>query len=132
MDSFENDFFDGVKLEHLEFDIFSDEWQKLQAEIARNGWSIEEGLRYILAAGLRVIQSQQTWDDIESNKTDLQSELKRMQAERMQLDGRYAVMKFRAYQFMQAVKILEMKLNAAKTQMEGLLQLNHELRKRAR
>ena len=128
MDSFENDFFSGVKLEHIEFDILSDQWQALQAEIAENEWSLDEGLRYILAAGLRVIQSQQTWEDIESKRTDLGSELKRMQAERMQLDGRYAVMRFRAYQFMQAVKILDMKLNVAKVRIKGLVQLSKKLR----
>jgi len=128
MDSFENDFFSGVELEHIEFDILSDQWQALQAEIAENEWSIDEGLRYILAAGLAVIQNQQTWEDIESKKADLGSELKRMQAERMQLDGRYAVMKFRAYQFMQTEKILEMKLNVAKVRIEGLVQLSQKLR----
>jgi len=80
---FESDFFSGVELEHIEFDILGDQWQALQAEIAENEWSLDEGLRYILAAGLRVIQSQQTWEDIESKRTDLGSELKRMQAERM-------------------------------------------------
>jgi hypothetical protein len=51
-----------------------------------------------------------------------------MQAERMQLDGRYAVMRFRAYQFMQAVKILDMKLNVAKVRIKGLVQLSKNLR----
>jgi hypothetical protein len=55
----------------------------LQAEIAENEWSIDEGLRYILAPGLRVIQSQPTREDIESKRTDLGSELNHMQAERM-------------------------------------------------
>jgi hypothetical protein len=83
MDSFESDFFSGVELEHIEFGFLGDQWQALQAEIAENEWSLDEGLRYILAAGLRVIQSQQTWEDIESKRMDLGSELKRMQAERM-------------------------------------------------
>jgi len=55
----------------------------LQAEIAENEWSLDEGLRYILAAGLRVIQSRQTWEDVESGRSDdLARELKRLQAER--------------------------------------------------
>ena len=83
MDSFESDFFSGVELEHIEFDILSDQWQALQAEIAENEWSIDEGLRYILAAGLAVIQNQQTWEDVESGRSDLARELRGMQSERM-------------------------------------------------
>lgn len=83
MVSFESDFFSGVELEHIEFDILSDQWQALQAEIAENEWSIDEGLRYILAAGVAVIQNQQTWEDVESGRSDLAHELKRMQSERM-------------------------------------------------
>jgi hypothetical protein len=37
-------------------------------------------------------------------------------------------MRFHAYQFMQAVKILEMSLNVAKVRIEGLVQLSQKLR----
>jgi hypothetical protein len=39
--------------------------------------------------------------------------IEKLQQERMVLESRYAVMRYRAYHFMQAVKTLEMKYNSA-------------------
>lgn len=128
IESFEKDFFKGAQLEHIEFDLLNDQWEALKAEFSENEWPVEEGLRYILAAGLRVIQNENTLDDNKIDKLDPLIEIKKLQSERMRLDGRYAVMKYRTYQFMQAVQVLQWKLNAAKTEMEGLKQLIQKLR----
>jgi hypothetical protein len=65
-----------------------------------------------------------------SNKpeADVKAELNRLQAQRMQIDGRYVVKKFRTYQFMQDSRSLVAKWNACRKELEGLRQVNTFLR----
>ena len=128
--TFEADFFPDTKVEHLELDILNDMWQDLQAEIAENSWTVDEGLRFILAAGLAVLRAERQREQIKNKPlADVEAELDRLQRQRMQIDGRYAVMKFRTYQFMQDAKTLAIKLNICQTQLENLRNANELLRK---
>jgi hypothetical protein len=128
--TFEADFFPDTKVEHLELDILNDMWQDLQAEIAENSWTVDEGLRFILAAGLAVLRAERQREQVKNKPlVDLEAELDRLQRQRMQIDGRYAVMKFRTYQFMQDAKTLAIKLNICQTQLENLRNANELLRK---
>lgn len=110
----------GGRSVHIALDLLEEQWNALRAEFAANQWSEADGLRYVLAAGLRAIQDERAPQESE-----------RIQNERMQLEGRYAVMKYRAFQFMQAVQALEWKLNAARMEVDGLRQLNRQLRQQA-
>jgi len=128
--TFEADFFPDTKVEHLELDILNDMWQDLQAEIAENSWTVDEGLRFILAAGLAVLRAERQREQIKNKPlADVEAELDRLQRQRMQIDGRYAVMKFRTYQFMQDAKTLAIKLNICQTQLENLRNANELIRK---
>jgi len=128
--TFEADFFPDTKVEHLELNILNDMWQDLQAEIATNSWTVDEGLRFILAAGLAVLRAERQREQVKNKPlVDLEAELDRLQRQRMQIDGRYAVMKFRTYQFMQDAKTLAIKLNICQTQLENLRNANELLRK---
>ena len=128
--TFEADFFPDTKVEHLELDILNDMWQDLQAEIAENSWTVDEGLRFILAAGLAVLRAERQREQVKNKPlVDLEAELDRLQRQRMQIDGRYAVMKFRTYQFMQDAKTLAIKFNICQTQLENLRNANELLRK---
>ncbi len=129
-ESFENTFFQNVTYEHLEMDILSDMWHSLQQEFRSNGWTDEDGLRYTLAAGLAALQGKRFIEQLADKDADIKAAMERLQYERLQLEGRYAVMKYRAFHFMQAVKLLEMKLNVCHTQVEGLRQLNQQLQQR--
>ena len=127
--TFEADFFPDTKVEHLELDILNDMWQDLQAEIAENSWTVDEGLRFILAAGLAVLRAERQREQVKNKPLiDLEAELDRLQRQRMQIDGRYAVMKFRTYQFMQDAKTLAIKFNICQTQLENLRNANELLR----
>jgi hypothetical protein len=128
IEDFEKEFLDGLQMIHIELDLLKDQWDELKNEFQTNEWPDEEGLRFVLAAGLRAIQNQKTAETLVNDQTNLAAELERLQTERMYLDGRYAVMKFRAYQFMQACKTLEWKLNASKFEMKGLEEYNQKLR----
>jgi hypothetical protein len=128
--TFEKDFFPDTKIEHLELNILDDMWQELRAEIEANSWPVDEGLRFILAAGLYAIKTERRNEQTKSlSESDLKAELDRIQRERMQIEGRYAVMKFRTYQFLQDAKTLATKLNVWQTEVENLRKANELLRK---
>jgi hypothetical protein len=129
--TFEEDFFPDTKVEHLELNILNDMWQELQAEIAENSWTVDEGLRFILAAGLAELRAERQREQVKNKPlVDLEAELDRLQRQRMQIDERYSVMKFRTYQFLQDAKTLAIKLNICQTQLENLRQANELLRNR--
>jgi hypothetical protein len=128
--TFEQDFFPDTKTEHLELDILDDMWRDLQAEMDANGWQIDEGLRFILAAGLHAIKTERQREQTKNMlEEDLKAELDRLQRQRMQIEGRYAVMKFRTFQFFQDAKTLAIKLNVCHTDVENLRKANEILRK---
>jgi len=129
--TFEADFFPDTKVEHLELDILNDMWQDLQAEIAENSWTVDEGLRFILAAGLAALGAERQREQAKHMpEADLMKELERIQRQRMQIDGRYSVMKFRTYQFLQDAKTLSIKLNVCQTDVENLRKANELLRRK--
>lgn len=122
VDDFKRDFFPETERHTLSFDIASDDWRNIQATIAENGWETDDGLRYLLAAGLAYAQGQARLAALSHPNADLAAEVRQLWAERMQTESRYAVMKFRAFSFMQAVKLLEMKLNACRAELESVRQ----------
>jgi hypothetical protein len=113
----------------MELDVLNDLWQDLQSEFTLNEWPIQEGLRFTLAVGLAALRAERQRDvAAKTPQADLKVELDRLQRERMQIDGRYAVMKFRTYQFMQDSRSLAAKWNACRKGLEGLRQVNTFLR----
>lgn len=79
-----------------------------------------------MAAGLAFLRAGRLREEIE-NGTDPEPRLERMLRERMELDGRYAVMKYRTYQFLQDAKTLVMRWNACQMQLDALRVANKEL-----
>lgn len=119
-------FFADAEMRHIEFDLLEDIWQELKEEFAKNDWTEQEGLIFLLKAGLRAVRDEQMTKDITNSET--LGELRRAQMEQLLLEGRYAVMKYRAFQLLQAVKVLEWKLNAIMAENEGLLRANQMMR----
>ena len=129
--TFESEFFSGTRVEQLELKMLNDQWQELQAEFATNDWEIDEGLRFTLAAGLAALRAERRRHQLEDKpEADVRAEIGRIQAERMQLGGRYSVMKYRTYQFLQDARTLAMKLKACQSELDGLRQANQGLRRR--
>jgi hypothetical protein len=127
-DQFRRDFFPDTERHTLHFDITSDDWQTIQYLTAENEWGPDEGLRHLLAIGVAYVQGHLEIAAISHPDADLAAEVKRLQAERMSVESRYAVMKFRAYSAMQAAQLLEMKLNACKQEVDMLRKANELLR----
>lgn len=129
-DSLENELFPNSGIKQVEIQVLTDFWQEIKSEFEKNDWEEEEGVRFILAAGLASIQNERLREQIKKETSDSYLEFQRLQDERMHAYGRYAVMKYRCYQFMQASKTLEMQLNVCRVQVEGLRKVNEQLRAR--
>lgn len=127
-DDFQREFFPKTERHTLTFDVTSDDWGTIQHILTENEWERDDGLRHLLAAGIAYAQGRAQLAALNHPDADLAAEVRRLQAERMQVESRYAVMKFRAFNFMQAAKVLEMKLNACRSEIELLRKANEDLR----
>ena len=78
--------------------------------------AVEEGLRIILANGLTSLKQRQSEDERD------------IRVAYANLASQYSVMKFRAFQYLQAAQILDMKINALRSEREMLRQANESLR----
>ncbi len=124
LEQFEDDFFKNIEPVHLECSLLNDQWEQLKQEITENGWTNEEALQYFITMGLMAIKAMDEKEKITSNPDAEPEIIEKLQQERMVLESRYAVMRYRAYHFMQAVKTLEMKYNSAMTKIQILESLN--------
>ncbi len=121
IEDFRQRFFSDTQHHTLTVEITSDEWKALRDIIEQNGWEEADGLRFILATGKTYLQaagetteresmahvSQQVWNDT---------------------NAQLAVMKYRAFHFMEAARLLEMKLHALEEELKTLRQANERLR----
>lgn len=128
IEQFRQDFFPNSERHTVTFDILTEDWQVLESLFAENELSAEDGLRFTLAAGRAYLEAATRLAVLQHPEADLAREITRLQHERMQVESRYAVMKYRAYSFMQAAQLMEMKLNACRAELEGLRTRNQQLR----
>ncbi|GAP22320.1 hypothetical protein [Leptolinea tardivitalis] len=126
LEEFEENFFKDEKPVQLEFTLFHDQWEQLHNEIMENGWSNQEAIQYFLTIGLRTVHDLDQKEKIASGTGNEASLLDEALQERLLLESRYAVMRFRAYQFMQAAKTLEMKYNSALVRIQILENLTQK------
>jgi len=127
-DQFEKDFFQGAEVISVEVHLLTEQWGALKTVFVENEWSDDEGFQYVLAAGLSAIKNQEEALPETLGEEDQQKAIERLLRERIELESRYAVMRYRTYQFMQAAKVMEWKLNAARVELDGLKKANQRLR----
>jgi hypothetical protein len=120
--------FGGISSKHIEADIESDLWEKLTAEFSASGWSEAEGIRFALSAGLSFIKAERIREEVKGGENP-EPRIEQVLRERSELDGRYAVMKYRCYQFLQDARTYSMKLNACKGELERIKSAYQDLRK---
>ena len=113
---FAADFFADAGAIEARLVVLEELWRDLQALCIENEWSLEEGLRAVIANGSAYLRRRSDEGSIEAKCAYLD------------LSGQYSVMKFRTFQFMQAAQTLDMKLNAMRSELETLRQINERLR----
>ena len=132
-DVHENEFnesaFSNHKIIHLEVDILNDLWDALQAEFTENKWGPQDGLRYVLAAGLVYLQAGFLNSD-ESQEQNIRFKWIDILRKRIAMDGHYAVLKYRAHQLEADVKTKAEKLDAYQKELELLRDTQPELYKK--
>jgi hypothetical protein len=128
IEDFRRQFFPNTEHHTLTLEITSDDWTVLCQIIEENEWVQDEGLRYILAAGRTYVQVNAAMAQLESPDVDRTDEMQKFQQELIDMHSQLAVLKFRAFHFMQAVQVLEMKLNACEVEKKLLRQANEKLR----
>ncbi len=109
-------FFPQTGVVEVNLTLLDDLWRDVQALCAENEWSLEEGLRIVFANGLAYLKRRSDEGSIEAKRDYLD------------LSAQYSVMKFRAFQFMQAAQTLDMKLNGTRSELELLRRANEDLR----
>jgi hypothetical protein len=129
-EDFRRQFFPNTEHHTLTLDMTSDDWAALRQIIEENEWERDEGLRYILAAGRAYVQVSAETARLEHPDADRAVGMQKFQQELIDMRSQLAVMKYRAFHFMQAVRLLEMKLNACETENNLLRQANEKLRRR--
>ncbi len=130
IEDFRRDFFPNTQRHTLTLEITSNEWEALQQVIAENEWEHDEGLRYILAAGRTYLQTEAALSPGERSGAAEEARLQKFQREYISMGAQLAVMKYRAFHFMQAVQLLEMKLKAYEVELSQLRQANEKLRQK--
>ncbi len=113
---FAADFFADTAAVEVRILLLEEMWRDLQSLCVENEWSVEEGLRAVIANGVAYLRRRSDEGSIEAKRAYLD------------LSGQYSVMKFRTFQFMQAAQTLDMKLNATRSELEMLRQINEQLR----
>jgi len=95
--------------------LLDDIWREIQSLCTENEWSLEEGLRIIMANGLAWLKE---WEEDGTAA----------RVRYANLSSQYAVMKFRAFQYLQAAQTLDMKINALRSEGDMLRSANEHLR----
>jgi hypothetical protein len=113
---FAADFFADAAAVEVRLFLLEEMWRDLQGLCAENEWSLEDGLRVVIANGLAYLRRRSDEGSLEAKRAYLD------------LAAQYSVMKFRTFQFLQAAQTLDMKLNAARNELEMLRQINGQLR----
>lgn len=128
IEDFRSQFFSNTEPHTLTLTITSDDWATLSQIIEENEWEHDEGLRFILAAGGAYVQMSSGSDTSDGSSADRTGDVQQYQREVIDMRAQLAVMKYRAFQFMQAVHLLELKLNACEAEKALLQQANERLR----
>jgi hypothetical protein len=113
---FAADFFADVAAVEVRLPLLEDMWRDLQSLCLENERSLEEGLRKVMADGIAYQRRRSDEGSIEAKRAYLD------------LSAQYSVMKFRTFQFLQAAQTLDMKLNAARSELDMLRHINEQLR----
>ena len=115
------------EFQHVEIILLMNFWQELRAEIGLHQWSEEQGLRYILAAGLAALRNQRQSESLTQDESVLRTVIRKIHSEQVHLYGRYAEVRHYAGEIKMTATNLEVRLKACKTQLEILRKTNAEL-----
>lgn len=101
------DLFTGMESDAVQMSLSKDVLDQARKLAEENGWSEEEAVQIIFANGLFYLLEQQRLAGLDGQGPDLAAEVRRLTAELMDLQSKYAVMKFRAFTLQQDNQTLQ-------------------------
>ncbi|HSP54419.1 MAG TPA: hypothetical protein VLS25_02430 [Dehalococcoidia bacterium] len=102
------DLFNGASATTVSIGLLAEEMDQATALIGENGWPEQEGLHIIFANGLAALQGIVRRQDLADADGEPDAEAERLVRELMDMESKYAVMKFRAYTLDQERQVMQM------------------------
>src|SRR6266542_1203823 len=102
------DLFSGVSITTVSIPLLAEELKQAKELTQANKWSEEEGLQIIFANGLSYLLGEARLTALNGSDVLLAEELKKVTDALMDMQSKYAVMKFRAYTLDEAKQGLQM------------------------
>jgi len=101
------DLFKGMKSDAVQMSLSKEVLDQARKLAEENGWSEEDASQIIFANGLFYLLGQRCLAELDGHDADLAAEVKRVTRELIDMQGKYAVMKFRAFTLQQDNQTLE-------------------------
>jgi hypothetical protein len=114
----ETDLFDGAEPAEVTIPLLAEELSDAHKLIAEEGWDEPEGLHIILSNGLAYLLGPARLERHKNTGGDSQGEIERLTHELMDMQAKYAVMKFRAFMLQDARDALQMHVTGLKGENE--------------
>ncbi len=111
--------FEGAASHAVTFPVLEETFQELLTLCRENGWSEDEGLRIVFANGLAYLKNEREFSRWNGQARD--AEALRLAKYANEMSSMYAVMKFRAFNYREAMQTLEFNV----TGLRGLLDHAH-------
>lgn len=110
------DLFTGMESDAVQMSLSKDVLDQARKLAEENGWSEEEALPIIFANGLFYLLGRQRLAGLDGHDPDLAAEVRRLTAELMDIQSKYAVIKFRAFTLQQDNQALEFQNTALRVE----------------
>lgn len=110
------DLFEGVSPASIQVPVLQEVANQARKLAEENGWSEEDAFQILFAHGLYYLLGERRLQGSDGQDAHAVAEVKRLTAELMDMQSKYAVMKFRAYTLNEAKQNLEWNLVALETE----------------
>lgn len=117
---------DGEETHQLDLTVLESFYKKLKALSEFHGWTEEDGVRQILAAGIEAIRSWRKTDTPLESMTP-EEKIRFLQDRAASLDAAYATLKFQAYQAMIQNDTMQMNVRGLMPRLEAATERVREL-----
>lgn len=102
--------FAGASIRQVTVSILEETYQEMMDIFRTQNWNEDEGLRIVMVHGLSTLKTQISDDNTSIDNSNLSEQIEKLRRELAEYQAMYAAMKFKAFQFMQESKILELNI----------------------
>jgi hypothetical protein len=114
----ESNLFEGAEPVEVTIPLLAEELSAARKLIAEEGWDEAEGLHIVFSNGLTYLLGPARLEHPKNTDGDSQGEIERLTQELMDMQAKYAVMKFRAFMLQDARDALQMNVTGLRGENE--------------